>query len=145
MLNSRSRARPQPSSAAGGSNFGNFKNPVSDRLLEMARQEFDAEKRKELYWQWQDVFQDEQPVTVEKPVPANAVLTRRGSPPRPDAPQRVRTYLQRNAAAVVFAGVGNHREVRGAYLGPVFLVFGGRAQRRAEKDQGKQKSDACRP
>lgn len=43
--------------------------------------------------------QDEQPVTVEKPVPANGALTRRGSPPRPDAAQRVRTYLQRNAAA----------------------------------------------
>lgn len=43
--------------------------------------------------------QDEQPVTVEKPVPANGTLTRRGSPPRPDAPQRVRTYLQRNVAA----------------------------------------------
>ncbi len=43
--------------------------------------------------------QDEQPVTVEKPVPANGMLTRRGSPPRPDATQRVRTYLQRNAAA----------------------------------------------
>jgi hypothetical protein len=43
--------------------------------------------------------QDEQPVTAEKPVPANGTLTRRGSPPRPDAAQRVRTYLQRNAAA----------------------------------------------
>jgi hypothetical protein len=43
--------------------------------------------------------QDEQPVTVEKPVPADGALTRRGSPPRPDAGQRVRTYLQRNAAA----------------------------------------------
>jgi hypothetical protein len=43
--------------------------------------------------------QDEQPVTVEKPVPANGTLTRRGSPPRPDAAQRARTYLQRNVAA----------------------------------------------
>lgn len=43
--------------------------------------------------------QDEQPVTVEKPVPANGALTRRGSPPRPDAAQRARTYLQRNVAA----------------------------------------------
>jgi hypothetical protein len=43
--------------------------------------------------------QDEQPVTVEKPVPANGTLARRGSPPRPDAAERVRTYLQRNAAA----------------------------------------------
>lgn len=51
------------SSAAGGSNFGNFKSPEADRLLEMARQEFDPEMRKQLYWQWQDIFQDEQPVT----------------------------------------------------------------------------------
>ncbi len=43
--------------------------------------------------------QDEQPVTVEKPVPSNSTLVRRGSPPRPDAAQRVQTYLQRNAAA----------------------------------------------
>jgi hypothetical protein len=43
--------------------------------------------------------QDEQPVTVEKPVPPNSTLTRRGIPPRPDAAQRAQTYLQRNAAA----------------------------------------------
>jgi hypothetical protein len=43
--------------------------------------------------------QDEQPVTVEKPVPPNGTLTRRGSPPRPDAAQRAQTYLQRNTAA----------------------------------------------
>src|SRR5262249_3447123 len=52
-----------PPSAAGGTNFANFKNPEADRLLEQARQEFDAEKRKQLYWKWQEVFQDEQPVT----------------------------------------------------------------------------------
>jgi peptide/nickel transport system substrate-binding protein len=51
------------SATAGGSNFANFKNPEADHLLEMARQEFDAEKRKQLYWQWQDLIQDEQPVT----------------------------------------------------------------------------------
>jgi peptide/nickel transport system substrate-binding protein len=51
------------SAAAGGSNFSNFKNPEADHLLEMARQEFDPEKRKQIYWQWQDIFHDEQPVT----------------------------------------------------------------------------------
>jgi peptide/nickel transport system substrate-binding protein len=51
------------SAANGGSNFANFKNTEADHLLEMARQEFDPVKRKELYWQWQDIFQDEQPVT----------------------------------------------------------------------------------
>jgi peptide/nickel transport system substrate-binding protein len=51
------------SAANGGSNFANFRNPEADHLLEMARQEFDPEKRKQLYSQWQDIFQDEQPVT----------------------------------------------------------------------------------
>jgi len=51
------------SSAAGGSNFGNFKNPESDRLIEQARLEFNDEKRKQLYWRWQELMRDEQPVT----------------------------------------------------------------------------------
>jgi peptide/nickel transport system substrate-binding protein len=51
------------SSAAGGMNFENFKNPESDRLIEQARVEFNDEKRKQLYWQWQELIQDEQPVT----------------------------------------------------------------------------------
>ncbi len=51
------------SSASGGSNFENFKNADSDRLIEQARLEFDNEKRKQIYWQWQELIQDEQPVT----------------------------------------------------------------------------------
>ncbi len=51
------------SAAAGGSNFASFKNPEADALLEMARREFDPEKRKQLYQRWQEIFQDEQPVT----------------------------------------------------------------------------------
>jgi peptide/nickel transport system substrate-binding protein len=51
------------SSAAGGSNFQNFKNAESDRLLEAARLEFDNEKRKQIYWRWQELIHDEQPVT----------------------------------------------------------------------------------
>jgi peptide/nickel transport system substrate-binding protein len=51
------------SQTAGGSNFYNFKNAESDRLLEQARMEFDAEKRKQLYWRWQEIIHDEQPVT----------------------------------------------------------------------------------
>jgi peptide/nickel transport system substrate-binding protein len=50
-------------SAAGGLNFENFKNPESDQLLELARLEFDDEKRKEIYWHWQELIHDEQPVT----------------------------------------------------------------------------------
>lgn len=51
------------SSTKGGSNYQNFKNAESDRLLEQARQEFDAEKRKRIYEQWQELIYDEQPVT----------------------------------------------------------------------------------
>ena len=51
------------SQTEGGSNFFNFKNAEADRLLEQARLEFDAEKRKQLYWRWQEIIHDEQPVT----------------------------------------------------------------------------------
>jgi len=51
------------SSTVGGTNYQNFKNAESDRLLEQARQEFDNEKRKQIYWRWQELIQDEQPVT----------------------------------------------------------------------------------
>jgi peptide/nickel transport system substrate-binding protein len=51
------------SSATGGSNFVNFKNTESDQLLEQIRLEFNAEKRKELYRLWQELIQDEQPIT----------------------------------------------------------------------------------
>jgi peptide/nickel transport system substrate-binding protein len=51
------------SGTTGGTNFWNFKNPEADRLLEQARLEFDGEKRKQLYWRWQEIISDEQPVT----------------------------------------------------------------------------------
>jgi peptide/nickel transport system substrate-binding protein len=51
------------SSAAGGSNFTNFKNPESDKLLEQARLEFNDDKRKEIYRQWQELMMDQQPAT----------------------------------------------------------------------------------
>lgn len=41
----------------------------------------------------------EQPETQEKRVQPNGSPGRRGSPPRPDAPERVRAYFARNAAA----------------------------------------------
>jgi peptide/nickel transport system substrate-binding protein len=46
-----------------GSNYVAFKNAESDRLIEQARLEFDAEKRKQLYWKWQELIHDEQPYT----------------------------------------------------------------------------------
>jgi peptide/nickel transport system substrate-binding protein len=51
------------SSAADGLNYQNFKNAESDRLIEQARLEFNDEKRKALYWRWQELIHDEQPVT----------------------------------------------------------------------------------
>ena len=65
------------SSAAGGSNFENFKNADSDRLLEQARLEFDNEKRKQIYWRWQELIQDEQPVTFLYYQSEPAVYSRR--------------------------------------------------------------------
>jgi len=49
--------------STGGNNFQNFKNAESDRLIEQARLEFDPEKRKQLYWRWQELIHEEQPVT----------------------------------------------------------------------------------
>jgi peptide/nickel transport system substrate-binding protein len=51
------------SSASRGSNNVSFKNLEADKLLEKARLEFDDEKRKQLYWRWQEIIQEEQPVT----------------------------------------------------------------------------------
>jgi peptide/nickel transport system substrate-binding protein len=51
------------SSTAGGTNYQGFKNAESDRLLEQARLEFDNEKRQEIYWRWQELIHEEQPVT----------------------------------------------------------------------------------
>jgi peptide/nickel transport system substrate-binding protein len=51
------------SAASGGFNFQNFKNAESDRMLEQARLEFDNDKRKQLYWRWQELIHEEQPVT----------------------------------------------------------------------------------
>ena len=51
------------SSVADGLNYQNFKNAESDRLIEQARVEFNDETRKALYWRWQELIHDEQPVT----------------------------------------------------------------------------------
>jgi peptide/nickel transport system substrate-binding protein len=51
------------SSASGGLNYGSFRNAESDHLIEQARSEFDNEKRKEIYWRWQELIHEEQPVT----------------------------------------------------------------------------------
>jgi peptide/nickel transport system substrate-binding protein len=51
------------SAANRGSNYVSFKNSQADALIEQARLEFDAEKRKQLYWKWQEILHEEQPYT----------------------------------------------------------------------------------
>lgn len=52
------------SSAVGrGSNFIEFKNELTDSLIEVARVEFDPERRAELYRQFQQILYREQPYT----------------------------------------------------------------------------------
>jgi peptide/nickel transport system substrate-binding protein len=51
------------SSTVEGQNFQNFKNAESDQMLEQARLEFDNEKRRQIYWRWQELIHEEQPVT----------------------------------------------------------------------------------
>ena len=46
-----------------GSNYASFRNAESDRLLEQARTEFDSDKRRQLYYRWQEIIYDEQPYT----------------------------------------------------------------------------------
>lgn len=71
-----------------GSNYGNFKNPEADKLLEDARREFDLEKRKQLYWRWQEIIHDEQPYTFMYYAEEAAAYSKRFQnvqwlPPRP--------------------------------------------------------------
>jgi len=47
-----------------GPNYYNFRNTEADDVLERARVEFDAEKRKQLYWRFQEIFHDQQPCTL---------------------------------------------------------------------------------
>ena len=46
-----------------GSNYISFRNAESDRMLEQARTEFDEEKRRQIYWKWQELIAGEQPYT----------------------------------------------------------------------------------
>ena len=46
-----------------GSNFVSFRNPEADQLIDDARLEFDPERRRELYWRFQEILHDEQPYT----------------------------------------------------------------------------------
>ena len=46
-----------------GSNYVSFRSAEADRLIEEARTEFDPEKRRQLYWRWQEIIYDEHPYT----------------------------------------------------------------------------------
>lgn len=47
-----------------GSNYYRFRSPEADAVMEQARVEFDVQKRKQLYWRFQQIFHDEQPYTL---------------------------------------------------------------------------------
>ena len=47
-----------------GSNYYNFRNSEADAIMKQARVEFDAGKRKQLYWRFQEIFHEEQPYTL---------------------------------------------------------------------------------
>jgi peptide/nickel transport system substrate-binding protein len=71
-----------------GSNFVSFRNEEADRLLEQARMEFDDQKRKQLYWRWQEIIHEEQPYTFLMVAEESAAYDRRFQnvkwlPPRP--------------------------------------------------------------
>ncbi|MCB0507918.1 MAG: hypothetical protein KDD21_06425 [Bacteroidetes bacterium] len=49
------------SSANGGSNYMSFGNAASDKVLDDIRVEFDLEKRKQLFYKWQEIEHEEIP------------------------------------------------------------------------------------
>lgn len=51
------------SQAEHGSNFVGFKNEEADLIIEMARREFDSEKRHQLYQKFHEILHEEQPYT----------------------------------------------------------------------------------
>ncbi len=51
------------SQADKGSNFVGFKNAEADRIIDTARQEFNQEKRNELYHRFHEILHEEQPYT----------------------------------------------------------------------------------
>lgn len=51
------------SQAEKGSNFVGFVNVEADRLIEEARKEFDAEKRRQMYHRFHEIIHEEQPYT----------------------------------------------------------------------------------
>ena len=46
-----------------GSNFISYNNPEVDQIIEAARLEFDLDRRRELYWRFQEIIHEQQPYT----------------------------------------------------------------------------------
>ena len=61
----------------GGSNFVSFENQEADKIIEGARQEFDAGKRKASYQRLNHIIHEEQPYTFMFCNPTLAVVSRR--------------------------------------------------------------------
>lgn len=65
------------SQAAHGSNAVGYKNPAMDKLMEDARVEFNAKKRRQMYWHFFKVIHDDQPYTFLFSRPTLEVLDKR--------------------------------------------------------------------
>lgn len=65
------------SQAEGGSNFVGFSNAEADAIIEKARQEFDDEKRFELYHRFHEILHEEQPYTFLFTTKALVAVSRR--------------------------------------------------------------------
>jgi len=61
----------------GGSNYVGFNNKEADRIIEKARQEFDAKKRIKLYHRLHEILHYEQPYTFLYATPNLVVVSRR--------------------------------------------------------------------
>ena len=67
------------SQAEAGSNYVSFKNSEADRLIEMARREFNHEKRKQMYHRFHEILHHEQPYTFLYANPQLMAVSRRFS------------------------------------------------------------------
>jgi peptide/nickel transport system substrate-binding protein len=72
-----------------GSNFVCYQSPDVDKILEDARLEFDAQKRKQLYWRFQEIIHQDQPYTFLFYPEESAAYSKRFQnvafiPPRPN-------------------------------------------------------------
>ena len=65
------------SQAEKGSNFVGFQNQEADELIEKGRQEFDVEKRRQMYHRFHQIIHDDQPYTFLFTLEALVAVARR--------------------------------------------------------------------